>query len=410
MKRILSLVVVICILSELLTAMPAFADTIASGTCGDNLTWTLDDEGTLTISGTGEMTNWWNFGSKPASWDSYRSSIRNIVINDGVTSIGYAAFYSCTSLTSISIPNSVTSIENYAFYICFNLTDVYYGGSGAEWKELNIGTYNDCLTYVTIHFTYSDNLTWTLNGNGTLTISSSGTMTNWDYYDNAPWYSNSSSIKNVVINDGVTSIGDWAFYDCGNLTNINIPNSLTSIGDNAFHYCESLINISIPNSVTNIGDSAFYGCVNLTDVFYEGSETEWKEINIGKDNLYLTDAVIHYNIINSGAFGDNFMWGLDDGGTLTISGSGAMTDWKYYEDAPWYSINSSIKNVVINDGVTSIGNWMFSQCDILTNISIPNGVTSIGDCAFYDCDSLTSISIPDSVTRVRFLIAAASQA
>ena len=136
----------------------------ANGTCGDNLTWNLTD-GTLTISGTGAMTNYSSSSSVP--WSSSHSSIRTVVINEGVTSIGDYAFRSCNSLTSVTIPNSVTSI------------------------------------------------------------------------------------------------GDYAFEYCSSLTSVEIPNSVTSIGDYAFRYCSSLTSVEIPNSVTSIGSSAFSGCSSL---------------------------------------------------------------------------------------------------------------------------------------------------
>ena len=103
-KKILSLVVV---MAMLLSFMPVIAQAATSGECGDNLTWTLDDEGTLTISGTGDMTDW-SYSSVP--WYSSRSSIKNVIIGNSVTSIGSSAFDSCSSLKSVVIPDSVTSI------------------------------------------------------------------------------------------------------------------------------------------------------------------------------------------------------------------------------------------------------------------------------------------------------------
>ena len=105
--------------------------------------------------------------------------------------------------------------------------------------------------------TCGENLTWTLDNEGTLTISGTGAMT--DYYYDAPWHSSSENIKSVVIEDSVTSIGYSAFYGCSNLTSITIPDSLTSIGEWAFGCCSSLTSITIPDSVTSIGERAFSG-------------------------------------------------------------------------------------------------------------------------------------------------------
>ena len=200
-KRVISILLALIMICTLLP-MSAFAATVIdSGACGDNLTWTLDSEGTLTISGTGAM---YNYSSDPQPWHSNHSDILSVIIKDGVTTIGGSAFEYCDSLTSISIPNSVTSIGHLAFSGCSNLTS-------------------------------------------------------------------------ITIPDSVTTIGDWAFHSCNSLTSINIPNSVTTIG-----YC------------------AFYHCDGLTDVYYSGTEAQWKSITIGFSNECLTDATIHYNIYNMG--------------------------------------------------------------------------------------------------------------
>ncbi|MBR0064693.1 MAG: leucine-rich repeat domain-containing protein, partial [Paludibacteraceae bacterium] len=120
--------------------------------------------------------------------------------------------------------------------------------------------------------TCGDNLTWNLT-DGVLTISGTGKMTDFSYPDYGPWYSSRSSIKTVNIGDGVTSIGDDAFYNCSALTSVTIGNSVTSIGNYAFYECRSLTSVTIPNSVTSIGDGAFYNCSSLTSVTIPNSVT-----------------------------------------------------------------------------------------------------------------------------------------
>ncbi|MBQ3151757.1 MAG: leucine-rich repeat domain-containing protein, partial [Clostridia bacterium] len=160
-----------------------------SGTCGDNLTWTLDTStGKLTISGTGAMTNWSSSSSAP--WYSNRSSVKSVTIGNSVTSIGSYAFYGCTNLTSVTIPDSVTSIGDYAFRGCDSLTSV---------------TIPDSVTSIDDGaFAWCDSLT------------------------------------SVTIGNSVTSIGNSAFYECYRLTSVTIGNSVTSIGSYAFYSCESL--------------------------------------------------------------------------------------------------------------------------------------------------------------------------
>ena len=105
-------------------------------------------------------------------------------------------------------------------------------------------------------------------------------------------------------------------------------------------------------------------------------------------------------IVASGTCGDNLTWKLDDEGTLTISGKGAMTEWVNSDSAPWKTYSNTINKVVIQPGVTSIGGHAFSKCKNLTSITIPEGVTSIGSDAFSGCSSLTSITIPEGVTSI----------
>ena len=121
--------------------------------------------------------------------------------------------------------------------------------------------------------TCGEKLTWTLDSEGTLTISGTGAMTDYSYDPNAPWFNSRSSIKSVIIENGVTSIGNYAFYFCSNLASVTIPNSVTSIGDQAFYSCNKLANVTIPDSVTSIGDSAFFLCSNLVSVTIPNSVT-----------------------------------------------------------------------------------------------------------------------------------------
>ena len=148
--------------------------------------------------------------------------------------------------------------------------------------------------------TCGDNLEWTFSG-GTLTISGEGAMDDYEYgflpwdenkLSTAPW--SELDINEIVVEDGVTSIGDHAFAGCGSLTEIVMPDSVTSIGDCAFGDCSSLTSVAIPDSVTSIGDYAFYYCDSLTDVYYSGSESQWASINIGESNDPLTSATVHY--------------------------------------------------------------------------------------------------------------------
>ena len=158
------------------------------------------------------------------------------------------------------------------------------------------------------------------------------------------WVNENTTLAAVRFVDGITAIGNYAFYQCSSLTNVSIPNSVTSIGEDAFGLCTSLTSITIPDSVTSIETGAFWGCYNLTGITIPNSVTS----------------------IGEGAF----------------SSCTGLTD------------------IAIPEGVTSIGNNTFNGCTSLTSVTIPSSVTSIGENAFYRCTSLTSVTIPDSVTEI----------
>ena len=374
-----------------------------------NLTWKLDADGTLTISGTGTMKDY-DYNNNPSPANQKKGSVKKVVIKDGVTSIGNFAFYNCTSLTSITIPDSVTSIELAAFNNCNNLTS-------------------------------------------------------------------------ITIPDSVTSIGDSAFELCNKLSSITLSNNITSIGNWAFHGCH-LTSITIPDSVTSIGAMAFYSCSNLQTISLScksslkksdfgdkanlvsytnqhlltktaakaatcsesGNKEYWTCEHCGK--YFLSDdsnpetakaveqsetilpAIQHKNaelrnsseptetspgysgdlycpdcdtVVEKGYtywIEDNLTWKLYEDGTLNISGTGAMKDYNSTDNLSPAYMNSSVKKVVIEEGVTNIGNWAFSECSSLTSITIPDSVTNIGAAAFDSCGSLTSITIPGSVTSI----------
>ena len=206
---------------------------IVDGTCGDNLTWTLNTkDSTLVISGTGTMTNYSYSSSVP--WSDYKSYIKYVTLPDGLTSIGERAFSDCKSLTSVTIGNSVTSIGGFAFSSCNSLTSVTLGNS-----VTSIGDYA---------------------------------------------FQRCRSLTSITIPNSVTSIGYEAFRYCYDLTSVTIGNSVTSIGGYAFSGCESLTSVTIGNSVTSIGGSAFAQCYGLTSVTLGSGVTSIGELAFGYCN------------------------------------------------------------------------------------------------------------------------------
>ena len=199
-----------------------------------------------------------------------------------MTTIGYQAFYDCDSLTSIVIPASVTSIGEGAFMFCFSLTDVYYTGDIAGWCGISFG----------------------------------GSYANpMDFADNL--YIDGKLVEGeLVIPDEVTSIPAYAFSGQA-ITSIVIPEGVTSIGEEAFSYCYSLTSIVIPDSVTTIGNYAFFYCDSLTDVYYTGTEEQWKAISSGSYNSDLTSAKRYYYSEERPTTTGNY-WHYDEDGVTPV--------------------------------------------------------------------------------------------
>ena len=327
------------------------------------------------------------------------NSLTSVTIPDNVTSISSDAFYGCTSLASVTIPDSVTSIGNYTFEGCSSLTSVTIGNGVTS---IGDDAFFGCSSIKDVYYT-GDVSSW-------LGISFSDPDSNPCRYG-ANLYFDGKLLTDIVIPDSVTSIGSDAFYGCTSLTSVTMPDSVTSIGDSAFFGCSNLSSVTIPVSVTSIGEQAFEGCSNFKEVYYSASIGEWTAISIGSSNDSLTNAKLHCtdgNLIYYGKCDDSHIWTLDESGTLTISGEGAMsnystsknTDGYFVTTAPWRKCYRLINRVVIDDGVTSVGERAFYGCNSLTSVTIPDGVTSIGMSAFNRCNSLTSVTIPDGVTSI----------
>ena len=452
----------------------------------DNLTWTLDADGTLNISGKGAMKDY-NSDDNPSPVYQ-NSNVKKVVIEKGVTSIGNYAFSGCLGLKSITIPDGITSIGDHAFDSCINLRSI---------------TLPDSITSIGM----------------------------WAFY-------NCWNVPSIIIPDGVTSIEDFTFDSCIGLTSITIPNSIINIKSSAFHNCAKLASITIPDSVTSIGESVFGDCSNLTTISLscgsvlkksdfgdqadlvsytnqhiltktaakdatcseDGNKAYWTCEHCGKYFLsddtnpatakavelsetvipashkltkveakaatctekgnkeywtcehcgkyFLSDdtnpetatavelsetvvpAIQHKNAIIQNAseptetapgysgdlycpdcdkvvekgytywVEDNLTWTLDANGTMTISGTGAMKNYNASDDlSPAYNC-SYVTSIVIEEGVTSIGNSAFQDCDNLISVTIPGNVESIGEDAFYSCDNLKDVTIQDGVKSI----------
>ena len=211
-------------------------------------------------------------------------------------------------------------------------------------------------------------ITWYLSDNGTLTISGTN-MPNYSNSDSdyTPWYRQRDHIKKVVIENGVTNIGTYAFSYCHNIVSVTIPNTVTSIGGFAFYGCEEITSIIIPNSIMKIGNGAFWGCPKLNSITIPNSVT-----SIGSAAFYGCNSLTSIIIPNS----------------ITSIAPSAFYSCK------------ALTSVTIPNTVTSIGKNAFGYCSGLKSVTIPNSVTNIEEEAFRDCPSLTSVTIPESVTSI----------
>ena len=312
MKRIFLL-----FLCGFLCAANISAQTWDCGAQGNNVTATLSGSPgnyTLTISGTGEMANYVDFGYAPW-YASHDTSIKSVIIESGVTTIGNFAFYFCMGLTSITIPDGVTTIGRLAFMYC-------------------------------------------------------------------------ESLSSITIPESVTTIGEWAFFGCMGLTSVTIPDGVTTIDYATFSSCTGLTSISIPESVTTIGTWAFASCTGLTSIIIPENVTTFGD-GVFAGCTGLTSIPENLTTIGRGMFND--CTGLT---FVTIpEGVTSIGEWAF-------ASCTGLKSVIIHENVTSIGGWAFSDCWSLTSITIPENVTSIGEQAFYCCTGLTSITILNGVTTI----------
>ena len=333
-------------------------DVIDSGTCGDDLTWMLTRDGTLTISGSGEM--WGYIGSSTAPWYKNREDIVNVVVTSGVTGIGYWAFEDCSGLTSITIPEGVTSIGSAAFDGCSSLSSITIPEgvtSIGDWAfedcsslssitipegvtSIESGTFSHCssLSSITIpegvmsigieafrdcsslsSITIPESVT-SIEGYAFSGCSSLSSITIPESVTSIEkgTFSGCSSLSSITIPESVTSIGRGAFSGCSSLTSVRIPDGVTKIGDWAFSGCSSLTSITIPVSVTRIDEEAFLSCIKLKDIYYGGSKSDWESIeNHDKDSL--KTATIHYQIQSTPEIRPVDTAALDGGATLKLT-------------------------------------------------------------------------------------------
>lgn len=312
---------------------------MASGTCGANLVWNLGNS-ILTISGTSPMENYAYYVKRAPWYQEFNNTVKRIVIEPGVMSIGDYAFRDCRLLESIVIPEGIKVVGKYAFAGCSSLTEiklpdgVNYIGEGAfcqceSLKEMNIP---DSVMNIGDRAFYNCDL------------------------------------KEINIPDNITTIGEDTFYGCKSLTAIKIPDKVISIGVFAFGNCFSLKEITIPDSVTSIGNHAFSNCYDLKRIYYRAGSGFESKLSEGNNAELIPVAP------------KNVKWRVENI-TLTVGGADKIKDYSQ-ETPPWHDYLNTVQRIVIEDGVKEISANAFSNILRLEHIIIPASLKTIGDLAF----------------------------
>ena len=263
------------------------------GTCGTNVQWRLNKNGTLTIYGTGDMTTLSSSTNYP--WNKYLSSIKKVVIEDGVTSIGDYAFRDYTNLTSVSIPEGISALPTMCFMGCSKLNNVIIPDSCTT---LGMSVFNGCTNLKSINIP-----------NGVVSI-------------NQHAFRSCTSLLSVTLPDGLTEINSNVFNGCTNLQSVNIPDECTSIGSTAFGGCTSLTSITIPANVSSV-QNAFDGCSNLSSVTIIG----------GNVSLYIKYAAFqNCNSLTSIIIPER----VNKIGRMAFNGCTSLVDATFITPVGWY--------------------------------------------------------------------------
>ncbi len=360
LKKLTAILLCLCISASLFVPLTAKAAIL--GECGENLTWSLED-GTLTISGTGEMSDFMAYNELNSR---NLSQLTNIVVESGVTGICSDAFSGCPNLASVSLPDTLTTIEDSAFFNCPNLASISLPDT---LTTIGRGVFYSCTGLTEISIPSSV----TSIGNNVFYGCTSLTAINA-----APENEAYSSSNGILFNSDKTEL---IAYPAGKTDTIySIPESVTSLSSNVFSFCKSLTSVTIPSSVTDLPSDAFYGCASLTAI----NVAESNEAYTSTDGVLFSKTKAR--ILTYPAGKTDASYTIPDG--VTRIGSYA------------FSYSQNLESIIIPNSVTRINDEAFSDCTKLSDIIIPDGITIINEYTFYGCTSLASVTIPSSVEEI----------
>ena len=399
-------------------------------------------------------------------------NLKSVTIGNNVTRIEEYAFSNCGALTTITLPKDIATIDGYAFEGCISLSKVYFSGDIGDWLEISFGNSssnplrtahdlyinNQLVTDVVIpesativgnqlsgisakSITMHDNITEIADSafEGCLNLESA-TIPSRVLRINNGTFRDCKALRSVVIGKRVTAIGESAFYGCAALSSVEIPNSVITIEGEAFRDCISLTAIDIPNSVTSIGWCAFDGCTRLRDLTI-GNGVATIEDGALSNCQSLTEVVIPEGVtyIGNDAFYNCYNLTsvtipttLSEVGSWAFATNGEISDIYIRDLSAWcriefgepssnplyygknlYLNGKLVTDLIIPEGVTSIGNYAFIDCNCLTSVTIPNSVTAIGKEAFRYCrlERLTlDCNIPNGMNQLSYFHEALNEA
>lgn len=423
MRREISFFIVCAVIAAMLFPAAPEAHAESTGNFGESITWSLSDDGVLSIKGSGAMPDY-TFSSQNRSPFYHDYSIVRVTIGSGVTAIGRAMFAHCQNMKSIDIPKSVVRIGQDAFFTCESLADVFYGGDEKDWEAVEEGTRGESKpTNATIHYSAAlkemgmlgEKVTWRLYTNGALEIDGSGPIPDYStsYGSRSPFYYN-SSVRGITVGEGVTRIGGSLFTGCQYATVVSISASVESVASGTFLSCSRLKEI-------NVSSESEFLCSEDGVLFNKGKTTLIQFPTARGGEYTLPDSVtsIYSYAFNSntGITGVTLPEGLKTIGACSFRNCSSLRELVIPSSVT--SIGSealcgcrSLTGILVDDGNTAysdVDGVLFNksgttliQCPIMRTgeYTVPGGVTSIGNSAFRSCSSLTAVDLPASVKSI----------
>ena len=359
------------------------AEKVAEGYCGNNLTWVLTNDGTITFSGTGDMRNYSSASS--TSWYAYRDQITSIELEDGITSIGNFAFYGLENVVDVTIPEGVTSIGGFAFKNCTSLETV---DLPSTLKKLGESAFFGCSKLSKIVIPEGIYTIWGYTFKNCTSLKEVTLPSTLIKVDEAAFYG-CSSVKELDIPSNVSIIGIYCFKNCTSLAKVTLPEKLTEIREAVF-YATALSEIEIPEGVKKIGPYAFKNCTALKTVTLPKTLT-----SVGEASFYsctaLTEITLPDNVTSIGNYAFRKCENLD---TLNLS-----ANLETIGESAFYGC-TGLKTLTIPENVSVIGAYAFKSCTGVTEVSLPDSLKELGDSAFYGCTAVKEIVIPENVSKV----------